>query len=435
MVVPVLAAVKPSRPWYPGPDMSVPRYAATATVIQVDGTDSAAGPGRLGNTARVLVVGGYYEPKPGEGVTLSAAEIYDPAANRFTPTGSLHHSRNFHTATLLHDGRVLIAGGYDVADGTLDDAEVYDPVKGAFSPLPAKMTSPRELFTATLLPDGRVLLVGGFNTHTGHTLRTAELYDPRTQRFTSTGEMTTSFGRFGHAALLLPPRAGQAADPGRVLIVGGKERTSRTDWRSLASAEIYDVGTGKFTPAGQMKFSRDRPQVAWIPVMHKALIVGGKVDEPDVSTDAAQSEWFDPEKAAVEQDAFSPGPTLRIGRMAHTLTRWDAGQHKRASGSWLVVGGWSTRLGRSISTAEEFVPDPQSPLGGRFMPAGDVGDLRHDHAAVELPDGRVMALGGEGVGSHGVIRWIKSTALIGHISLTQVNKPNIREGEFGTGRE
>src|SRR5262249_25126043 len=120
--------------------------------------------------------------------------------------------RFLHTSTLLADGSVLIAGG-DSAFGALSaiesSAELYDPAMGRFAATGA-MTTPRDGHTATLLPDGRVLLAGGPPAPAG-TLASAELYDPSTGTFPATGSMATP--RFFHTATLL-------AD-GRVLIAGG----------------------------------------------------------------------------------------------------------------------------------------------------------------------------------------------------------------------
>jgi hypothetical protein len=198
---------------------------------------------RLSQTAtllsdgRVLIAGGL-------DLTLAAlatAELYDPMTGTFSPTGSMGASRAWTTATLLSDGRVLIAGGATAGDIStrkiLASAELYDPKTGTFSPT-GSMTTARGGQTATLLSDGRVLIAGGSNLRliaggsdspgdslAGGNLASAELYDPKTGTFSPTGSMTTA--RSGHTATLL--------SDGRVLMAGGSD----SSFQPLSSAELY----------------------------------------------------------------------------------------------------------------------------------------------------------------------------------------------------
>jgi hypothetical protein len=116
---------------------------------------------------KVLVTGGWVrDPLYYPWVAIDTAEIYDPAAGQFAPTGKLTIARSSHTATLLPNGTVLIAGGYTKPPINDDDApiiattEIFDPQTNSFTPGHA-MKIPRESHTATLLLDGTILFVGG----------------------------------------------------------------------------------------------------------------------------------------------------------------------------------------------------------------------------------------------------------------------------------
>jgi Galactose oxidase, central domain len=331
--------------------------------------------------------------------TVSSAQLFDAATGRFAPTGPLREGRNFATATLLADGKVLVAGGFDARTGTLDTAELYDPAAGSFRPTRGRMNSPRELFTATKLPNGKVLLVGGFNTHTGRTLASTEIYDPATERFTPAGAMRV--GRFGHAAAWLPATA-------KLLVVGGQERT-RAGWITQRTAEVYDVLTGAFTPVDDLAHARDRPVAAWVPAMGKAIVIGGKGVGPDgTAVDVLETECFDPATGR-----FTPGPKLAQGRMAHTLTELPGGR-------FLLVGGWSVALSRTTESAERFVPE----AGGRFEPAGQMAHGRHDHAAALLADGRVLIVGGKEVDENkGTTAWLSHAEIYSPSESTPAPSP------------
>ena len=142
----------------------------------------------------------------------------------FSLSGSLHDARVVHTATLLNDGRVLVAGGGqgpDDIDGyfNVPGAELFDPVSGSFAPAG---TFARQSHTGTLLPSGKVLLAGGEDSTT---TAESELYDPATGQFQPTGSLVVA--REVHTATLL--------QDGRVLIVGGT-RSQNNNWVPLSDA-------------------------------------------------------------------------------------------------------------------------------------------------------------------------------------------------------
>jgi N-acetylneuraminic acid mutarotase len=160
------------------------------------------------NDGSLLVTGG---SSVSSETTLNSAEIYDPVAGTFTLLpNTLNAARVGHSATLLSNGQVLIAGGYDPTTGIISDAELYDPTAQVFIDL-GNTNSPRFHHTATLLQNGQVLIAGGETdpTPTG-AYNTTEIFNPTTWTFTAlTVNMTVA--REGHAATLL--------NNGQVLII------------------------------------------------------------------------------------------------------------------------------------------------------------------------------------------------------------------------
>jgi hypothetical protein len=188
---------------------------------------------------RVVIAGGF-----DDGGYLSSVEVYDPASRRFDAMGELSTGRSGHTATLLADGRILMAGGVGRGWTFLSSAELFDPSTGRSQPV-GSLSTPRESHTATLLADGRVLVTGG---HQGRRSQmevyaSAEIYDPAAKSFSPAGTLATA--RHKHDAVRL-------AD-GRVLVIGGADRTDR---RYFDSTEIWDPARRAFTPGPSMAEAR-----------------------------------------------------------------------------------------------------------------------------------------------------------------------------------
>ncbi len=314
--------------------------------------------GRTAHTAtlllsgKVLIAGGdactfdqYYGDCP-----LSSAEVYDAAVGTFTATtGRMSVNRDFHTATLLSNGKVLVTGGRDAS------AELYDPTSGTFTTTTGSMSVGRSSHTATLLATGKVLIVGGQNV--SGALATAELYDPNNGTFIATGNMTSQ--RTSHTATLLAN--------GKVLIAGGSNSAG-----ALATAELYDpaAGAGSFTATTLGMVSPRTFHTATLLSNGNVLVTGGG------SLSLPNAEVYN-----VLADSFSAttGPMMgaRDSHFAVLL----------ANGTVLVAGG-------SFGSSGSFTAELYDTGSGTFTQTGGMETGRALAAAVLLPDGRVLVSGG-----------------------------------------
>jgi hypothetical protein len=318
---------------------------------------------RLGYTdtllldGRVLIAGGF-----ADGPDLASAEIYDPATGTFSPTGSMTLGREYATATLLKDGRVLIVGG----DGApIDTAELYDPATGKFSRTGSPAVG-RRFHTATLLKDGRVLIVGGGETNT------AELYEPATGKFVRTGSMASIRGF--HTATRL-------AD-GRVLIAGGRTMGLHGVLEDdVATAEVYDPSTGKFSSTGSMSRSREGDTATLLPDGRVLVAGGSKVPNMNSSMmgDTPNSaELYDPVTGT-----FSSTGSMFAGSASHTATLLK-------DGHVLIVRGGVNDRPDLYDAAELY-----DPATGTFSQVGNLLQKADAVSATLLADGRVLLLGSD----------------------------------------
>jgi len=302
------------------------------------------------NNGKVLVAGGI-DPT---GVILASSELYDPVSKSFSTSGSMGAGRRDFTATLLPSGKVLVTGGLASA-GPLTSAEIYDPIAGTFAATTGPMTIARASHTATLLNTGKVLIAGGASIG-GFGTFTAELFDPATGTFTETGSMLVA--RSLHTATLL--------GDGRVLIAGG----SVPGGQILAECELYDPTSGSFLQTlGSMATARASHTATLL--KDGTVLVTGGVDGATAMA-SATAEVFN---LATQMFTTTKG-NMATARVDQTATRLG-------DGTVLVAGG------NTAATAEVY-----DPIAGTFSPTGGMTASRDLHTANLLTDGTALLAGG-----------------------------------------
>ncbi len=351
-----------------------------ATVSQADASRWAVTgslhTARTGHTAtllpdgRVLVAGGAGN---NQAAALASAELYDPSSGTWTVTGSMSAPRLLHTATLLPDGRVLVAGGSNGSGsapdfGFLDTAEIYDPASGTWRAT-GSLAAARSAHTATLLASGKVLVAGGASA--AMTLATAELYDPAAGTWSATGSLNAR--RSYHTATRL-------AD-GSVLATGG--------WASidfdamLASAERYDPDAGVWRSVPDMDYALAN-HAATLLVDGRVLVSGGFQGLALTSSGAA--DVFD---AVAGQ--WSRVANLDASRASHTATLLSDGEV-------LIAGGYATPTpGASDGDADNAELFDEN--AAQWRVTASLNTARSSHTATPLRDGRVLVAGGSTVGA------------------------------------
>lgn len=324
----------------------------TATLTAVSGGASG--------TVTVALTTQVNETHAGSGTGTTAAvntaEIYSVSSAAFTATGSLNTARTGAVAVLLPNGKILVAGGSSdgTPDGALNSAELFDPNTGTFTTT-GNMNAARFGAIATLLNNGQVLVAGGGNS--GGFLNSAELYNPATGTFTTTGNMTTA--RPGASATLL--------GSGKVLVAGGSGTGDAEG--ALSSAELFDPTAGTFTGiASTLSVPRWEPAAALL-LSGKVLIAGGQ--NPGSSLNSA--------------DLYDP--------VANTFSASaDHMAHARVNGSAVALPNGTVLLAGGVTPASK-VAELYDADGDAFDATGSMQQSDNSLVATLLNDGDVLIVG------------------------------------------
>jgi N-acetylneuraminic acid mutarotase len=301
----------------------------------------------------------------GEGTELSSAELYSPATGTWENTNSMSVACQNHTATLLPNGLVLVAGGLD--SGTaLTNAQLYNPGTGTWTNT-GPLNTARAAHTATLLPNGLVLVVGGENS-SDSAIANAELYNPATGTWNATDSMNVA--RFNHTATLLPS--------GTVLVTGGDNGGV-----GISDAEVYDSATGTWSEACTFTTGRWGQSATVLPD-GAVLVAGGYTGSADLST----SELY---PAPPDGSTFAATTSMDEGRSQHTVTLLP-------NGLLLAAGGFNPNGSSPYSLTNADLYNPSTDI---WTPTGPLNTPRRSHTANLLPNGEVLVAGGYETGSEG----------------------------------
>ena len=298
---------------------------------------------RISHTATLLLNG---EVLVAGGDNSGSAELYNPSKGSWTLTGSMTTARALHQAVLLRSGEVLVAGGQS-ASGTLASAELYNRSTGTWTAT-GSMITPRYNFSLTLLPDGEVLAVQGTQ---------AELYNPATGTWTATGNPTTSVSG-PNAALLLN---------GQVLAIGAS-----------TEAELYNPSSGTWTTTGSTGGAMVNPITALLP-SGDVLVTGGFISGNRAESTAAV---YDPSTA---QFTFENGPCQCAGFKGVALQTGEA----LVAGGTIVIPGSPYPSYQTIKSAELWNPSTQA-----WTNTGNLNSSRSGETITLLENGEALVAGG-----------------------------------------
>jgi N-acetylneuraminic acid mutarotase len=306
------------------------------------------------------------------------------ATGEWTDTGALPTATAWHGqhdgAVLLPNGTVLVTGGAGASGAGSTGAAVYDPQAGTWTPTTEAMQTARRLHTATLLDNGKVLVVGGVSgaaTFPETGLATAELYDPGTGQWTTTGALHGP--RWGHAAVLLGDNT--------VLVTGGVTTRSSQSERALNTAELYDPDTGQWTETTPMTDAR-AGHAAVLLGNGQVLVCGGAVPVAEREmAPLAFCELYNPD--AQPEPTWTATGNLRVPRSRHQATPLSATSVLVTGGDPPGPAGDGTVGVFSVAEAERYDQNTKKWTSVKEMPGG-----RTAHRAVPLGQGKVLVVGG-----------------------------------------
>ena len=321
---------------------------------------------------RVLVVGGHPTPDAYTDIQpTDAGAIFDPRTSTWTAIAPMHVARMEQSATLLADGRVLVAGGWSPPgqESLTANAEIYDPATGRWT-LTGPMSYLRYNFSMVLLPNGRVLAAGGgLNHYMVDNANSAELFDPRTGRWSPTGSMHVD--RAQNTLLLLRT--------GKVLTVGSNDNDP--------SAELYDPATGRWTPTGSMVGTPRTDVTATLLADGQVLVSGGRYVPPypgRAPTVYPFAEVYDPTTGA-----WQPTGPMVVPRYEHEGVALPDGR--------VVVVGGAERTFRYCPPCDPLSDvEIYDPISGSWSQVTPAPDAESSPVAVLLGDGSVLVTGADG---------------------------------------
>lgn len=363
--------------------------------------------------------------------TLACAMFAAPAYATdydWTPAGQLSQARVSVASTVLEDGRVLVAGGYDpVAQQDVATVDLYDPGTNTWAPGPP-LLEPRRVASAATLPDGRVLVVGGEDLGDQ---RKTEIFDPAAGRWTRAADTFAEHAGISSFVLddgrvlflgagnsssewpggeIFDPATGTwklTADPhevggagqavvrlrdGRFLVVGGKTVWSNPIYYDEPRAEIYDVVSDTWTVVARPAYSGEGSHAALLPD-GRVLVAGGRPGGAAgvmIDADAHRgSEIFDPATGTWSLT----GDLLRPRAYSSKFVTLPDGRIAAVGGAWATIVGpfGQRRAGELFYEATAEVYDVAS---GTWQPLPSMAQAHAGAVTKRLTDGSILVAGG-----------------------------------------